>query len=139
VDGVSHAARGKGICQAGTCDFLIGVPVKTFDSEDSNRDLHMIQVVRGGAFPMVVVRTKLPEYATGTSTLKADLEIQFAGQTVRYAQIPFQRIDQAGQSRITGSIPATVSDFKIDPPSLLAVPIRNEMPITVDLVWRKSQ
>jgi hypothetical protein len=139
VEGVSHEARGKGGCQAGLCDFLIGVPVKSFDSGDSNRDLHMIQVVRGGAYPMVVVRTKLPENAAGSSTLKADLEIQFAGQTVRYAQVPFQRAIQGKESRITGTIPATVSDFKIDPPSLLAVPIRNEMPITVDAAWRESQ
>ena len=47
VDGVSHAARGKGICHAGWCDFLIAVPVKTFDSGDTNRDLHMIEATRG--------------------------------------------------------------------------------------------
>ncbi|MGA8289230.1 MAG: hypothetical protein WB950_11030, partial [Acidobacteriaceae bacterium] len=41
VDGVSHAAKGKGICHAGQCNFLIAVPVKSFDSGDSNRDLHM--------------------------------------------------------------------------------------------------
>ena len=29
-DGVSHAARGKGVCHAGQCDFLIAVPVKSF-------------------------------------------------------------------------------------------------------------
>jgi hypothetical protein len=43
-EGVSHAAKGKGICQNGQCNFLIGVPVKSFDSGDSNRDLHMLQV-----------------------------------------------------------------------------------------------
>src|ERR1019366_8111203 len=42
--GVSHEARGKGVCHAGQCDFLIAAPVKSFDSKDSNRDLHMLQV-----------------------------------------------------------------------------------------------
>src|SRR5580692_6050485 len=64
-EGVSHEARGKGICHAGQCDFLIAVPVKSFDSKDSNRDLHMLQVARGAQFPMVTVRTKLPESAAG--------------------------------------------------------------------------
>jgi hypothetical protein len=32
TDGVSHAARGKGVCHAGQCDFLIAVPVKSFGS-----------------------------------------------------------------------------------------------------------
>ena len=61
TEGVSHAARGKGVCHAGQCDFLIAVPVKSFDSGDSNRDLHMLQVTRGAQFPMVTVRTRLPE------------------------------------------------------------------------------
>ncbi|MGC2474727.1 MAG: hypothetical protein WA485_10360, partial [Candidatus Sulfotelmatobacter sp.] len=47
TDGVSHAARGKGVCHEDQCDFLIAVPVKSFDSGDSNRDLHMIQVTKG--------------------------------------------------------------------------------------------
>ena len=50
-EGVSHAARGKGACHAGECDFLIAAPLKSFDSGDSNRDLHMLQVARGGASP----------------------------------------------------------------------------------------
>src|SRR5438552_9534186 len=55
TDGVSHAARGKGVCHDGECDFLIAVPVKSFDSGDSNRDVHMVQATRGA------VRTRLPE------------------------------------------------------------------------------
>src|ERR1700691_4697213 len=81
VDGVSHAARGKGVCHAGQCDFLIAAPVKSFDSGDSNRDLHMIEDVRGAQFPMVVVRTHIPEAATTSPTIYADFEVQFAGQT----------------------------------------------------------
>jgi len=76
TDGVSHAARGKGVCHAGACDFLIAVPVKSFDSGDSNRDLHMLQVTRGAEFPMVTVRTQLPEAAEGSTKVDADLEIQ---------------------------------------------------------------
>src|SRR6202050_1061340 len=68
-EGVSHAAKGKGVCHDGQCDFLIAVPVKSFDSGDSNRDLHMLQVTRGGQFPIVSVRTHLPEDAFGSSTI----------------------------------------------------------------------
>src|ERR1700688_3642446 len=135
-EGVSHAARGKGICHAGQCDFLIAVPVKSFDSGDSNRDLHMVQVTRGAQFPMVTVRTKLPESASTSTTIQADLEIQFAGQTAQYKQIPFQLVTQGNQIRITGTIPATLTDFKIDPPTLLTMPVKNEIPVRIDLTWR---
>ena len=96
----------------------------------------MLQVVRGAEFPLVTVRTRLPEGASASTTIRADLEIQFAGQTVEYKQVPFQLATQGNQIRISGTIPATLSDFKIDPPSLLAVPVKNEMPVRVEMTWR---
>ena len=135
-EGVSHGAKGKGVCHAGQCEFLIAVPVKSFDSGDSNRDLHMIQVTRGAEFPLVTVRTRLPESDAATSTINADLEIQFAGQTAHYKQVPFKVEKQGGETHITGTIPATLTDFKIDPPSLLTMPVKNDIPVRVDLTWR---
>jgi len=135
TDGVSHAARGKGVCHDGQCDFLIAVPVKSFDSGDSNRDLHMIQVTRGAEFPMVTVRTRLPESDANSSTIKADLDIEFSGQTAHYQQVPLEVSSQGNEKHITGTIPATLKDFKIEPPSLLTMPVKNEVPIKVDMVW----
>jgi hypothetical protein len=137
VNGVSHAAKGKGICHAGECNFLIAVPVKSFDSGDSNRDLHMIEATRGAQFPMVIVRTEFPEAETTSPTVYANLEVQFAGQTAHYQHAPFQRVTQGNQVRIIGTIPATCSDFKIDRPSFLTVPIKNEIPVKVDMTWQK--
>ncbi|HMD96865.1 MAG TPA: YceI family protein [Terriglobia bacterium] len=136
TDGASHAAKGKGVCHAGQCDFLIAVPVKSFDSGDSNRDLHMLQVTRGAEFPMVIVRTRLPEEESASATIHADLEIQFAGQTVVYKQVPLQKVIEGKETRISGTIPATLSDFKIDPPKLLTMPVKNEVPVRVDMTWR---
>ena len=82
------------------------------------------------------MRTKLPEAASASATIHVDLEIQFAGQTAQYKQVPFQLSAQGNQIRISGTIPATLSDFKIDPPSLLAVPVKNEIPVRVDMTWR---
>jgi hypothetical protein len=137
-EGVSHAARGKGVCQAGQCDFLIAAPVKSFDSGDSNRDLHMLQVTRGAQFPLVTVRTRFPEPTLEPATIRADLEIEFAGQTTQYKQVSFQETVQGNSIRITGTIPATLSDFKIDPPSFLAMPLKNEMPVRVEMTWRRQ-
>jgi hypothetical protein len=136
TEGVSHAAKGKGVCHAGQCDFLIAVPVKSFDSGDSNRDLHMLQVVRGGQFPLITVRTHLPEDASSLATIQADLEVQFAGQTMQYKLIAFQHVTKGSDTLITGTIPLTLSDFKIDPPTLLALPVKNDVPVRVEMKWR---
>lgn len=139
ADGVSHEARGKGVCQAGQCNFLIAAPVKSFNSGDSNRDLHMIEVVRGAEFPMVVVRTELPEAEIKAGPIHADLEVQFAGQTAHYKQVLFQLTMQGDDISLTGTIPATVSDFKIEPPKLLMIPIKNEIPVRVEMSWQREK
>jgi hypothetical protein len=138
VEGVSHAARGKGVCSAGECNFLISAPVKSFDSGDSNRDLHMLQVVRGGEYPMVTVRTRIPASGTTSDTIHADLSVEFAGHTVLYKAVALQQTTQGAETRISGIIPATLSDFKIDPPSLLTIPVKNDMPVRVEMVWARQ-
>jgi len=139
-EGVSHEAKGKGVCHQGQCDFLIAVPVKSFNSGDSNRDLHMVQAVRGAEFPIVTVRTRLPEDAPSSVTLHADLEIQFAGQTAEYKQVPVQLAKEGDNNvRISGIVPATLSDFKIDPPSLLAIPVKNEIPVRIEMTWHQEK
>jgi len=138
VDGVSHAAKGKGVCQSGQCDFLIAAPVKSFDSGDSNRDLHMLQVVRGADFPMIVVRTQFPESQIAPGTVHVDLEVQFAGQTAHYKQIAFQLVMQGSDLKLSGMIPATLTDFKIQPPSLLAMPVKNDIPVRVEMTWHRQ-
>jgi len=138
VDGTSTAAKGKGTCQAGICSFLIAAPVNSFQSGDSNRDLHMVQTTRGAEFPMVVVRSTFPESQIGSQTLDVDLEVQFAGQTAHYQHVAFQRSGTGADVHITGAIPATCSDFKIDRPTFLTVPIKNEIPVSVDMSWHKQ-
>jgi hypothetical protein len=137
VDGVSHAARGKGTCHNGQCDFLIAVPVKSFDSGDSNRDLHMLQVTRGAENPMVILRTHIPDSVV--SAMKADLTVQFAGQTAEYKDVAFTLAMKGNEAQITGTVPALISDFKITPPSLLTMPVKNEIPVRVDMTWKLEQ
>jgi hypothetical protein len=135
VEGTSTDARGKGVCHAGECDFLIAVPVKSFNSGDSNRDLHMMQITRGALYPMVVVRTEIPQSELNSSTIHANLEVQFAGQTAHYQNLPFQLVKNGKNVRIAGTVPAKCSDFKISRPELLTIPIKNDIPVSVDATW----
>lgn len=141
VNGVSHAAKGKGVCNKDECNFLVAAPVKSFDSGDSNRDLHMLEATRGADDPMVVVRAHFPESQLDSPTVYADLEVQLAGQTAHYTHVAFQRAGQVTKEgdeiRIIGTVPATCSDFKIVRPTFLGMAISNEIPVRVDAVWRR--
>lgn len=138
-EGVSHDAKGKGVCHEGQCDFLIAVPVKSFNSGDSNRDLHMLQATRGAEFPLVTVRTRLPESAAASTMVQADLEIQFAGQTAEYKQVSLLLAKEGDNFHITGVVPAKLSDFKIEPPSLLGIAVKNDVPVRVDMAWHEQK
>jgi hypothetical protein len=138
VDGISHAARGKGLCHSGQCDFLVAAAVKSFDSGDSNRDLHMLQTARGAEFPIVTVRFHLPQASLTQPMLDCDLEVQFAGNTAHYSHAIFHQTIAGTSHHITGSIPSTLTDFKIPAPSFLTVPIKNEIPVRVDMTWHPS-
>ena len=95
TDGVSHAARGKAVCQAGQCDILIVA-----------------------------------------TTIGCDREVEFAGQAAGYKAVPFHQVTEGMLRRVSGTVPAKLSDFKIPPPSLLAVPVKDEMPVSVETTWR---
>jgi hypothetical protein len=135
LDGTSHAARGKGSCSTGVCEFLIAAPVKSFDSGDSNRDLHMLQVTRGAEFPIIVVKVSMPETELSSATFNCDLEVQFAGHTAHYAHVTFHQEVVGESHRVTGIVPATLTDFQIQPPTFLMVPIKDAIPIRLDLLW----
>jgi hypothetical protein len=89
---------------------------------------------------MIIVRTSLPEDASASATIHADLEVQFAGQTAKYKQVPFEQAKEGNETkRISGTIPVTLADFKIDPPSLLTVAVKNEIPVRVEMTWRREK
>ncbi len=136
-EGTSRQTRGKGVCDESGCKFLAASPVNAFESGDTNRDLHMIETTRGAQFPMVTVNVAMPAVPEGTD-FAADLDIQFAGEKAQYPQVKFQIVDRSGESvHFKGVIPMKVTDFKIPAPSLLGISIKNDVPITVDMTWKK--
>src|ERR1700679_2855204 len=140
VVGKSTEARGKGICSAAKCQFIVAVPVKSFDSGDSNRDLHMLQITKGADDPLIQVNVVFPTPSGKAipGEISADLEIQFAGQKVNYSKVKLGMVSlEPGQVRVTAVISLSLKAFDITPPSLLGVPIEDSVPIQLDMTWKK--
>jgi hypothetical protein len=81
---------------------------------------------------------RLPETSLASPTLDYDLEVQFAGNTAHYSHVPFHQVVEGTVHHIMGTVPSTLPDFKIDPPSFFTVPIKNEIPVRVDILWHPS-
>jgi hypothetical protein len=141
VHGKSLSARGKGVCYGNHCEFLVAVPVNTFDSGDHNRDAHMWEVTRAGLYPLIQVRAKTggKDGAAAPKQLLADLEVQFNGHTKTYNKVPLDVLEwKTDEVHVSGTIPLTLKDFEITPPSLLTMPIRNDVPVKLDTVWKRA-
>ena len=139
ASGTSKDTKGKGQCADGRCKFIIATPVKSFDSGDSNRDLHMIEVTRGGENPMIVVRTAFDESSLTKKLVPLTFEIEFAGKRAAYHDVPFEIVSKDPAAvHVKGTILIKLSDFFIVPPSLLAISIKDEVPVTIDSFWRMT-
>ncbi len=119
---------------------LVAVPVKSFDSGDNNRDLHMLEVTKAGLYPLIEVNAKTPEIHIDptTKTLVADLEISFAGKKVKYPKLTIAVLDwESGEVHLTGDIILSLKAFDIIPPSLLTMPIQDAVPVKLDMFWKR--
>jgi len=140
IEGVSRSAKGKGRSDATAMHFLVAVPVRSFDSGDSNRDSHMLEVTRAALHPMIVVRVTVPLAAESrvSGTLLVDATVEFAGSTMSFPALALVMVGAgAGRLRVSGVIPLSLKALAIAPPSLLAMPVSDEVPVTLDLVWKR--
>jgi hypothetical protein len=42
------------------------------------------------------------------------------------------------EEKLTGTIPSTIRDFNIDPPTLFTMPIKNEIPVKAEMIWNQQ-
>ncbi|HTA76035.1 MAG TPA: YceI family protein [bacterium] len=141
VIGKSTQARGKGSCTSTQGKFIVAVPVKSFDSGDGNRDTHMLQITKGADNPLIAVNVAFSTAGDKPfpKEILADLEIQFAGKTVKYPKVKLGMVPlEAGRVQITAVVPLSLKAFDITPPSLLGVPIEDLVPVQLEMTWKKA-
>ena len=139
VRGKSLSARGKGVCYGGRCEFLVAVPVKSFDSKDNNRDLHMLQVTKAALFPLIEVTVEMKENTKkqAPGQVSADIKVKFAGKTLKYPGIKLNILEwKPGGARLGGTLLLSLKGFEIEAPSLLGIPIKDEVPVELDMFWK---
>jgi len=134
IKGKSNNVKGKGQCESGVCQFLIAVPVKSFDSGDGNRDNHMLEVTKAANNPMIIVQAKFSDEVK-TDTIDMNLEVTFAGKKHTYEHVKVKTLITDKESKTSGTIPLLLSDFDVERPSLLTVKIDNLTPVDFELAW----
>src|SRR5512133_3526501 len=62
IVGKSHTVVVRGTVDSGGLKVMARAPVSSFDSENGNRDQHMMETVEAAKFPWVVARVVVPGY-----------------------------------------------------------------------------
>lgn len=138
VTGKSTLVKGKGLCKKSTCEFLFAAPVKSFDSGDTNRDMHMIEVTKGALHPMVVVKLKVDAKEMQKNG-RVNLGVEFAGKAKSYHQVAV-KLDQVGsQLKATGVLPILLSDFSVERPSLLGLKIDDNVEVDFNILLSSAK
>ncbi len=129
VEATSTEVKGKINCDEKVCEFLLAVPVKSFLSSDSNRDLNMLQVTEAEKFPVVTAKGKFGKEVLALADAKIEALVDFHGVAKTYT---ISLKDKAQKANLILDLDA----HKIDRPSLFGIKIKNEVPMDFDLKWK---
>lgn len=78
---------------------------------------------------------QLRNRATGTVGTYRFEQLPEGIYSVRFKSAAPKVVMEGREARISGTIPAKLSDFKIEPPTLLTLPVKNEIPVRFEMTW----
>lgn len=110
----------------------VSVKISTFDTQNANRDSHTIEVTEALKFPSVTFSSESVVQNGENLTIVGILT--FHGVKKR---ITFQAVQKtvAGKLEVTGGFNFKMTDFKIDPPTLLGIAADDLIKITFKTVF----
>ena len=109
------------------------VDVTTFDSGNSNRDSHAMEVIDAISYPEVsFVSSSVTEAG---DSLKVTGKLTFHGVTKDIVAMATSKwfVDKI---EVRGSFVLSLTDFKIDRPSLLMIPVEDALRFTFAAAWK---
>lgn len=120
----------------------VSAPVASFSSGNRSRDSNMIEateafVHRNVTFALTGFTLLPAPTAEATATAEGTLTFHGIRQTVR-VPVLVQRSGSGDDVRVRGTFDVTLTQFRISPPRLLGLPIRDAIRLTFDLVARRT-
>ena len=117
------------------CDVTVSVPIISFMSGNDNRDSNMLFHVDAFSYPVVTIsfsNLNIPKLTSNSENINFDGEIDFHGKKV-IQEIPIFATINDGALVITSNFYILLDSFDIDQPTLIMIPIENQIKIDVKL------
>jgi len=123
---VSKAMAVRGSVDASGLKVMARAQVSTFDSENSNRDSHMMETVEGEKYPWAAVRAALPGFklpTNGTTKITVQASVELHGIAVNHPIDITLETNDGVHFHIGFEFSESLTAHKIERPSLLFVAV----------------
>jgi polyisoprenoid-binding protein YceI len=106
--------------------------VSSFDSGNSNRDSHAMEILEALLYPTVSFESS--SIVADGSSLKVTGDLTFHGTTKSVAFSAIEK-DSSGTMNISGGANISLTAFNIERPSLLMIPVQDTLSISFTVVF----
>ena len=136
-DGVSHDVNAAMIYDEATKQIqnvAVAIRVATFDSQNQNRDSHMVEVLDGLKYPNVTFSSQdVKPNADGTFTANGKLTFHNVTKPVT---VKVTHHDANGQMVMDGKLDLKMTDYGIERPSLLGFATEDQFTLAFSLAFK---
>jgi len=108
------------------------IPIKSFDSGNSNRDSHAIEVLEALKFPNVTFSASSIQESGSDLLVKGNLS--FHGVT-KPLELKVQQTISKTNIKITGDFAVNMTDFNIEPPGLMGLKTEEKIALKFVVVF----
>jgi polyisoprenoid-binding protein YceI len=111
----------------------VSIKVASFDSDNNNRDSHAVEAMEGIKYPNVTF-TSSDVKMGDNDALTAKGTLTFHG-VAKPVTLQATRKEAGGKMTLTGEFPVSMTDYKIERPSLLGLKTEDEMTLRFNVVF----
>ena len=110
----------------------VSVKLSSFDSKNANRDSHMIEVAEGLKYPTISFSSTSIQTQGDIMVVKGNVSFHGVTQPINFEA---KRKMAGTDLEISGAFTLKMTQFKIEPPSLLAVATDDEFKLNFKVVY----
>lgn len=112
----------------------VSIPVKSFDSQNNNRDSHALEVLEAIKYPKVTFLSSTIEQNGDILTIAGILTFHGVSQPITFRA---RQEDDNKSIRVTGEFSVQLSEYNVERPSLMFIPVKDKMKISFHIVFPK--
>ena len=110
----------------------VSVKVSSFDSKNANRDSHTMEVTEGLKYPNITFSSTEIQQQGDQLFVKGVLSFHGVNRNINFEAL---RKKSGDKLEIQGAFTVKMSQFNIEPPTLLAIPTNDEFKISFKAVY----